>query len=77
MRTVECYSGIAYADRPTAFRWRGVRRAVERVLAAGTTPAGKTFVVEDERGEVFLFAYESRPDRWRVEPSCTTGKRIA
>jgi hypothetical protein len=77
MRTVECYSGVAYADRPTAFRWRRERRAVERVLAAGTTPAGKTFVVVDDREETFLLTYDSRPDRWRVEPARTDGKRLA
>lgn len=67
-RVVECYSGIAYAERPAAFLWEGERRAVKRVVAGSSTPAGRQFDVLDDKCEHFILTYDSLQDRWRVIP---------
>jgi hypothetical protein len=67
-RIVECYSGVAYDERPEAFLWEGERRKVDRVVAASRTPAGKRFDVMDDRSEHFILTYDSLPDQWRVIP---------
>lgn len=72
---VECYSGIEYAERPAAFRWRRDRRTVARVITEERTPAGKRFLVVDDRADQFILSYESLPDRWRVEPVRGTEER--
>jgi hypothetical protein len=69
IRAVECYSGIEYAERPAAFRWQRERRAVTRVITEERTPAGKRFLVLDDRTERFILTYESLPDRWSIEPA--------
>jgi hypothetical protein len=68
-RIVECYSGIAYADRPTAFFWRRERRMVDRIRSRARTPDGERFDVLDGRGDAFILSYNRLHDTWQVEPA--------
>jgi hypothetical protein len=67
--TVECYSGVEYAQRPMRFFWQGVWRRVERICVERRIPEGKQFVVEDmDRGR-FLLTYETTRDLWTIRPA--------
>ncbi len=66
--TVECYSGIEYPERPTAFLWQAERRTVSRIAAEARTTEGKRFEVVDERGERFTLSYDTGSGRWLVTP---------
>jgi hypothetical protein len=72
--TVECYSGLEFAERPTAFVWQAERRIVRRVSTEGRTPDTKWFVVVDERDEPFLLTFDLLRKEWSVAP---TGKKPA
>ena len=63
---VECHSGSAYAERPTAVTWEGERREVERILARRRTPAGPAFRVLLEDGCILELQYNEVPDVWEV-----------
>jgi hypothetical protein len=67
-RIVECYSGVEYADRPTAFFWRLKRHVVDRICSRALTPDGDRFEVLDDRGEAFILSYNRLHDIWLVKP---------
>lgn len=64
---VECHSGAAYAERPTAVVWEGQRRKVERILARRRLPAGPTFRVLLEDGRILELQYDDSLDTWRIQ----------
>jgi hypothetical protein len=67
-KTVECYSGVEYAEQPRKFLWRGEWRGVRQITAEGRTVDGKHFKVLDEAGAKFLLAYRPSADRWTIRP---------
>jgi len=66
MPVVECYSGVEYAERPTALWWEGQRLEVEAVEAAWRTPEGKRFRVRTRDGQVFELVYFELHDEWSI-----------
>jgi len=56
--SVECYSGSAYGERPTALTWQGQRYAILEILSQGRTPQGKWFRVRTEAGDPFELSYK-------------------
>lgn len=50
---VECHSGSAYAERPTALIWQGQRLIIAEILSQGRTPQAKWFRVRTADGQVF------------------------
>jgi hypothetical protein len=65
---VECHSGYAYAQRPTALWWAGARLEVKAVQAEWRTPEGKRFRVRTSDGQVFELSYSELYAEWRVHP---------
>jgi hypothetical protein len=63
---VECYSGVEYAEYPTAFQWEEMRLSVEEVLADWRTPQGKSFRVRAANGRIFDLVYDEISDEWIV-----------
>ena len=64
---VECYSGYAFAERPTAFVWRGRRYQVERVLKRWRAPDGPGFQVVTADGGQFELIYHETQDEWSLK----------
>jgi hypothetical protein len=64
---VECHSGYAYAQRPTALWWEGARLEVEAVQAEWRTPEGKVFRVCVAGGRVFEVLYNEPDDQWTIQ----------
>ena len=54
---VECYSGSAYGERPTAFTWQGQRHLIAEILSQGRNPQEKWFRVRTEAGKIFELSY--------------------
>lgn len=54
---VECHSGSAYAERPTALIWQGQRLIIVEILSQGLTPQAKWFRVRTADGQVFEMSY--------------------
>lgn len=63
---VECYSGLEYAERPTALWWKGQRLEVEEVEAQWRISGGKKFRVRTRDGQVFELLYVELFDEWRI-----------
>ncbi len=63
---VECYSGLEYAERPTALQWKGRRLEVEAVEAQWRISGGKKFRVRTREGQVFELLYVELYDEWRI-----------
>jgi hypothetical protein len=62
---VECYSGVEYAERPTAITWQGQRLAVEQVLQRWREPGIKCFRVQ-AGGQLFELRYAEHTGEWQV-----------
>jgi hypothetical protein len=61
---VECHSGSAYAERPTAFTWQGQRLFIAEILSQGRTPQAKWFRVRTADGLIFkLSCVEAADER--------------
>jgi hypothetical protein len=75
--TVECYSGVEYAQRPERFRWQGVLRTVARICAERILPEGKQFEVEDSTRDRFLLTYETARDLWTIRAAPCGGSNAA
>jgi hypothetical protein len=67
-KTVECYSGVEYAEQPRKFLWHGSWRVVRQIIAEGRTADGKFFEVLNEAGEKYRLAYSSAADDWTIQP---------
>lgn len=65
---VECYSGFAYAERPTAFYWEGTRHPVSVILASWIAPGRRCFRVLTPHGLRFDLSYCEDVDEWCLEP---------
>jgi hypothetical protein len=69
---VECHSGSAYAERPTALIWQGQRLIIAEILSQGRTPQAKWFRVRTEDGMAFelscVEAADERPSEheWQI-----------
>ena len=63
---VECHSGYAYADRPTAFQWDGDRLEIDEIEARWRIPGGQRFRVRVLDGRVFELFYGELYDEWRI-----------
>lgn len=63
---VECHSGYAYAQRPTALWWEGTRLEVTAVEAEWRTLEGKRFRVRTGDGRMFELCYTELYDEWRI-----------
>jgi len=63
---VECHSGFAYADRPTALSWQGERLEVAVILQSWLTPTGKCFRVRTIDDRTFELIYDLDSDQWSV-----------
>jgi hypothetical protein len=59
---VECHSGSAYAERPTALTWQGQRLIVAEILSQGRTPQVKWFRVRTADGQVFELSCSEATD---------------
>ena len=63
---VECHSGFAYADRPTALSWQGERLEVAVILQSWLTPTGKCFRVRTIDDRIFELTYDLDSDQWHL-----------
>jgi hypothetical protein len=59
---VECVSGSAYGERPTAFTWQGKRYIIQEILSQGRTPQVKWFRVLTDAGDLFELSYNEAPE---------------
>jgi len=66
---VECYSGVEYAERPTAFIYEGRRLPVDRIVDRWRVPGGKGFRVKTPDGQTFDLFYAELYDEWRIHPA--------
>lgn len=64
---VECYSGHTFAERPTAFVWRGHRYQVERVVKQWRSPRGPGFRLCTSGGGQFELIYDEVQDEWSLK----------
>lgn len=64
---VECHSGHTYAQRPTAFWWKGERLEVETIEDEWRSPEAKHFPVITKNGEKFKLIYHEAGDSWQIE----------
>lgn len=63
---VECYSGVRFAERPSAFQFLGRRHVVEEVVKTWRSPSVLNFVVRTRSGGTFQLAYNEASDQWTV-----------
>jgi len=63
---VECYSGSAYAERPTALVIGRQRIAVKRCLQSARTPQGKAFTILLNNDLIVKLDYCEKDDRWNA-----------
>jgi hypothetical protein len=64
---VECHSGYAYAERPTALTWQGQRFIIDEILSQGRTPQAKWFRVRTVDGQVFELSCAEAVDNYPFE----------
>jgi hypothetical protein len=68
-KTVECFSGVEYAEQPRRFLWQGDWRTVRQIAAESRTPDSKQFEVLDDSGEKFHLTYRPSADCWIILPA--------
>ncbi len=64
--SVECYSGIEYAERPTAIWWQQERLEIIDILERQRTPDGKYYRVLTADEQLFELFYNEMMDEWRI-----------
>jgi len=62
--TVECYSGVRFAERPLVFRFLNRRHIVEEVVKSWRGPSVLNFVVATRGGGIFQLTYHESADDW-------------
>lgn len=62
--SVECYSGISYADRPRAIYWQGKRLEITHILGSQLAPDSKLFEVVLENGTSIKLRYWFQSELW-------------
>lgn len=63
---VECHSGYAYAERPTAVYWDDIRHEIDEILSRWRTPEGSAFQVRTTDGEILSLLYQEDSDQWVI-----------
>ncbi|HSF81133.1 MAG TPA: hypothetical protein VLA49_07860 [Anaerolineales bacterium] len=63
---VECYSGSAYAEHPTAFYWQGEYVQVKDIIRRWREPGVMCFHVRTTTDQLFDLAYDERGDFWLI-----------
>lgn len=63
---VECHSGYAYAERPTALHWQGQRLEITEIEAQWRTPEGRWFRVRAANDHRFELFYNEKDDGWKI-----------
>jgi DNA-binding Lrp family transcriptional regulator len=63
---VHCYSGHAYAVRPTSFVWQNVAYRVKTVEKEWREPGAKHFQVSTEDNRFFELCYNGQQDEWSI-----------
>lgn len=63
---VECYSGAAYGERPTALYWKGERLVISEIDSGWRIPGGRKFRVRTEDNRAFELFYGELYDEWRI-----------
>jgi hypothetical protein len=63
---VECYSGSAYAERPTALHWDGQRVEIVDVEERWRLPGELCFRVRAGDGRRFELFYNELNDIWEI-----------
>lgn len=66
-KTVECYSGQAYPERPRTFEWEGERLEITEILSRWRTPETTHFRIRIEDGRSFELIYHDPEDHWTIE----------
>jgi len=66
--SVECHSGFAYAERPTAIFWEGQRHEVTEIDSQWRIPGGRCFRIRIKDGRAFELAYSEMKDEWHINP---------
>lgn len=61
---VECHSGYAYVDRPTALYWDETRLEIRKIIQRWRTPAGWKFLVQTTDERTFEITYDAVLDSW-------------
>jgi len=64
---VECHSGSAFAERPTALTWQGQRLVITEILSQGRTPQAKWFRVRAADGHVFELTFVEAANEYPSE----------
>lgn len=69
-KTVECYAGSSYPERPRAFMWGGQRYDVKEIIQRRREPEGVGFVVRSLSPEmIFDLFYNIASDQWQIKPA--------
>lgn len=63
---VECHSGFAYAEYPTAIHWEGERLPIVEILNRWRAPRGKGFQVRAANDLVFELFYDESDGQWAL-----------
>ncbi len=63
---VECHSGYAYAERPTALHWQGQRLEIIEIEAEWRAPGGRCFRVRTLGNHRFELIYNEKDDEWKI-----------
>ena len=66
---VICYSGHAYAERPTALITGQRRLVVKTINAEWTSPNGKEFLVTTNEGSRYRLIYDHLQETWQAIPA--------
>jgi len=68
MELVECHSGYAYAEHPTALIWEGQRLEIDRILSTWRTPGERCFRVQTHDLRRFELTWREAKDEWQIQP---------
>lgn len=68
MDLVECHSGSAYAEHPTALTWEGQRLEIEKVLSTWLTPGERHFRVQTSDQHGFELTWHEAENKWQIQP---------
>ena len=68
MDIVECLSGFAYAERPTALIWEDQRLEIGAILSAWQTPGERHFRVQTCDRRTFELTWRELAGEWQIQP---------
>jgi hypothetical protein len=64
---VECRSDTAYAERPVALTWDGVRLEITDILSRWRSPDTIHFRVRVSDGRIFELTYNEAANGWHIQ----------